>query len=243
MSDPQNSLRFQQERYLTLDSILGMIEKHTKAATPMLITDIHTLSPGALKQSADKEAWELMARGIRHLKDGAPGGNPGSMTEALSRASLRSSALATSLGVKAPQFEQMYFNVDYSTGHEAAIFYTKRLTEAAEGDSSKSRQIIQQKIYTEKPFGAFGIMTDMDPELRDIFDAVRQSTGVTPQQPAPKHNIPAEDINAMRKQMVTSFNMLVESYAEVCKTLHAEVASTPAPILPKPSNKGHSFDL
>ena len=76
------------------------------------------------------------------------------MTEALSQTSLRSSAFAAALGVKPPQFEPMYFSVDYKTGHEAALFFCRRLIEAAEGDLSKSRQIIQQKILLEKPNSA-----------------------------------------------------------------------------------------
>jgi len=236
---------FEQERSQTFDCILALIEAKVQAAPPALITDIHSISPGAMKQGAETEAWQLLARGIRHLKDGAPGGQPGSMTGALSKTSLRSSSLAASLGIKPPQFEQMYFNVDYETGHAAAIFFCKRLTEAAEGDLSKSRQIIQQKIYSEKPFGAFGIMTDLaDPELRDIFDAVRKSAGVAPgNMPAPQDAVPQEGLAAMRKQMVTAFNMLVECYGEACKTLRAEVSNLPAPPPPHIGRRGQTFDF
>jgi hypothetical protein len=239
---PQDT--FDQERKDSFTKIIEWVEAKAKAVTPPLIIDIHAVSPGAMQQSAEKESWELLAKGLRHLKDGAPGGQPGSMAEALSRASLRNSSLASSLGVKQPQFEQIYFNVDYTSGHEAAVFYTKRLIEAAEGDFSKSRQIIQQKIFSEKPFGAFGIMTDVDPELRDIFDAVRKSAGVDA---APLRGdtldadaVSKRDLADMRKQMVTSFNMLVDAYTQACETLKAEVGNIPAPVAPKPQRPGKS---
>ena len=250
MTHAQPNGSFDQERKDSFAKIIEWVDAKAKAVTPALIIDIHAASPGAMQQSAEKEAWTLLAKGLRHLKDGAPGGNAGSMAEALSRASLRSSALASSLGVKAPQFEQMYFNAEYANGHEAAVFYTKRLVEAAEGDFSKSKQIIQQKIYSEKPFGAFGIMTDVDPELRDIFDAVRKSTNVEADalrgSQIDADAVSKRDLADMRKQMVTSFNMLVDAYGDACTVLKAEVAHIPAPAAPKPPRPqkgGQSFDL
>jgi len=242
--------KFEQERKAGFTKIIEWVEAKAQAVNPPLILDIHAASPGAMQQSAEKESWQLLAKGLRHLKDGAPGGNPGSMAEALSRASLRNASLASSLGVKPPQFEQMYFNAEYSSGHEAAVFYTKRLIEAAEGDFSKSRQIIQQKIFSEKPFGAFGIMTDVDPELRDIFDAVRKSAGVNAD-PLRGSTVDAEavskrDLADMRKQMVTSFNMLADAYTAACAELKSEVGNIPAPAAPKPprpGKSGQSFDL
>jgi len=250
MSNAHPQDAFEQQRQASFAKIIEWVEAKAEAIRPPLILDIHAASPGAMQQSAEKESWQLLARGLRHLKDGAPGGKAGSMAEALSRASLRSASLAASLGVKPPQFEQMYFNVEYSSGHEAAVFYTKRLLEAAEGDFSKSRQIIQQKIFSEKPFGAFGIMTDVDPELRDIFDAVRKSTGISADPlrgntPAPDA-VPQQDLQAMRKQMVTSFNMLVDAYTAACAELKEAVDNIPAPAVPKPQRpgkSGQSFDL
>lgn len=244
----QNNPRFQGDRYLTLRKVLEFVEGQQSALTPKLITDITLLSPGSMQQSAEKEAWGLMAKGIRHLMDGAPGGAPGSMTEALSRTSLRNSSLASSLGVKPPQFEKMYFDIDYTNGHEAALFDCKRLVESAEGDLAKSRQIIQQKILTEKPVGAFGIMTDIpDPELSDLFGRVAKSMGVEvsgiPAPKPPEDAVSKENLNAMRKQMVMSFNMLSDAYAEVCKKLYAELPRIPEPEQPQFKSKGRSFDL
>mgnify|MGYP007088348916 CR=1 FL=1 len=244
----QNNPRFQGDRYLTLRKILEVVENQQSAIVPTLITNINLISPGAMQQGAEKEAWGLLAKGIRHLMDGAPGGAPGSMTEAISRASLRSSALASSVGVKPPQFENMYFDVDYTNGHEAAIFDCKRLVDSAGGDMAKSRQIIQQKILTEKPVGAFGIMTDIpDPELRDLFGKVAQSMGIKaegiPAPKAPEDAVSKENLNAMRKQMVMSLNMLSDAYAEVCKKLTEELPRIPEPEQPQFKSKGRSFDL
>jgi|GEM_PF-1260485 len=246
----QNNPRFQGDRYLTLRKVLETIEAQQAAIAPTLIIDISLTAPGAMRESAEKEAWSLLASGVKHLMDGAPGGAPGSMTGALSKASMRSSSLASSVGVKPPQFEQMYFNVEYTTGYEAAIFDCKRLIEAAEGDLPKSRQIIQQKIMTEKPVGAFGIMTDIpDPELRDLFGKVAQSMGVEtnlPGQSAPRtaeDAVSKENLTAMRKQMVMSYNMLSDAYAEVCQKLTAALDNIPAPEAPQFKSKGRSFDL
>jgi hypothetical protein len=246
----QNNPRFQGERYLTLRKILDVIEEQQSAIKPTLIIDISLVSPGAMQDSAQKESWALLASGIRHLMDGAPGGAPGSMTSALSKASLRSSSLASSVGVKPPQFQHMYYDVDYTTGHEAAIFDCKRLIEAAEGDLPKSRQIIQQKILTEKPVGAFGVMTDIpDPELRDLFGKVAQQLGVSAEvvglerPKVPDDAVSKENLTAMRKQMVLSFNMLSDSYAEVCKKLYAALPDIPVPEAPAFKSKGRDFDL
>lgn len=246
----QNNPRFQGERYLTLRKVLEVIEEQQNAIKPALILDISMVSPGAMQESAQKESWALLAQGVKHLMDGAPGGAPGSMTGALSKTSLRSSSLAASVGVKPPQFEHMYYEVDYATGHEAALLDCKRLIEAAEGDLPKSRQIIQQKIMTEKPVGAFGVMTDIpDPELRDLFGKVAQSMGVTvdaaglERPKVPDDAVSKENLTAMRKQMVLSFNMLSDAYAEVCKKLYATLPGIPAPEAPAFKSKGRDFDL
>lgn len=144
---------FYQHRDETFNKVIALIDTHLHAATPSILLSFNEMSPEKIQAGAEKEVWSLFMRGIRHLKEGAPASQPGSMTEALSQASLRSSTFAAALGVKPPQFEQMYFSIDYTNGHEAALFFCRRLIEAAEGDLSKSRQIIQQKILTEKPSG------------------------------------------------------------------------------------------
>jgi hypothetical protein len=142
---------FLRQRGEAFDRVIALLESRVKAATPSLLLQPENISPDSLRTTAEKESWSLFLRGVQHLKDGAPGGGPGAMTEALARTSLRASDLAAALGVRPPQFEPLYFNVDYTTGAEAVLFYCRRLAEAAAGDFPKSRQIIQQKILAEKP--------------------------------------------------------------------------------------------
>ena len=141
---------FHQSRSETYDRVIAQVNARLQSATPVLTLRTDDLSADALKQGTEKEVWSLFLGGIRHLKNGAPGNQPGSVTEPLSRMSLRSSAFAASLGVKPPQFEKMFFSANFSNGNEAALFFCRRLLGAAEGDLSKSKQIIQQKILVEK---------------------------------------------------------------------------------------------
>ena len=108
-------------------------------------------SPETLRENPAFEVWSLFLNGIRHLKEGAPDRQPGSMTEALSRASLRASPFAAALGIRPPQFEPIYFTIDYTTGHEAALFLCRRLVEAAEGVSPKAARSSSREYSAEKP--------------------------------------------------------------------------------------------
>jgi len=145
---------FHRQRNEAFDAVIALIEGRIKASTPAVLLQVDEMSVDSLRQSAALQSWSLFLLGIRHLKDGAPDSQPGSMTEALSRMSLRSSPFAAAFGVKPPHFEQMYFSVDYTTGAEAAFFFCQKILEAAEEDLSRSRQIIQQKIMAEKPAGS-----------------------------------------------------------------------------------------
>ena len=142
---------FYRQRDAAFNEVITLIDGRIKAATPVVVLHLQEMSPDTLRANASIEVWSLFLNGIRHLKNGAPDGQPGSMTEALSRASLRASSFAAALGIRPPQFEPLYFSIDYTTGHEAALFLCHRLIESAEGDFPKSRQIIQQKILIEKP--------------------------------------------------------------------------------------------
>lgn len=117
---------------------------------PALVLVLHDLAPEQTHASVTCEVWHLLRSGILHLHSGAQGGAQGSMAGALSRISLRSSALAASLGIKPPQFEQLLYAADYTNGHEAALFYASRLIDEGLGDMAKSRQIIAQKIQMDK---------------------------------------------------------------------------------------------
>jgi hypothetical protein len=135
--------RFQEEQNRTLDRIIALIDKKNSGISVPLVIDMHSLSPGHATQAAEKEVLSLFAKGIGALKtDGLAG--------ALTKVSLRSTTLAVTLGVTAPQYEQIPAYIEYTSGFEAGIFWSKRLIEAAEGDIAKSTQVLQQKLYAEK---------------------------------------------------------------------------------------------
>ena len=148
---PEHGETFSQQRNAAFSKVIALVEGRIGAAAPVIILHLQEKSPDTLRANATIEAWSLFLNGLRHLKNGAPEGKPGSMHESLSRASLRASPLAAALGISPPQFEPIYFSIDYTTGTEAAIFLCRRLVEAAETDFPKSRQLIQQKILVEKP--------------------------------------------------------------------------------------------
>jgi hypothetical protein len=195
---------FYQQRTDTFDKVIALIDEQIKAAAPAILLNFNEISADSLYQGARKEIWSLFLNGIRHLKNGAPDGQPGSMTEALSKISLRSSTFTAALGVKPPQFEQMYFTVNYTTGHEAALFFCRRLIEAAEGDLSKSTQIIRQKMAQETPASAFGGEAGKN------------------------------DANAVKRQMVLSFNVLAETYGQACQEFKSSLSGLTPPTHPKP---------
>jgi hypothetical protein len=149
MPDQQDQL-FHQDRRAAFDKVIAFVSSRAQKISPQILLTYTELSPENLQEAARKEAWALFMNGITHLKEGAPGGQPGSVSEALSRTSLRASPFAAGLGVKPPQFEQLFFSIDYTNGHEAALFFCQKLAEAAENDIPKSRQVIQQKILAEK---------------------------------------------------------------------------------------------
>src|SRR3954468_9678627 len=113
---------FIRQRDETFNKVIARLKNRKGTATPVVILHLQEKSPDTLRANAEKEVWSLFLNGVQHLKDGAPDKQPGSMTEALSRASLRASPFAAALGIRTPQFEPIYFSVDYTTGAEAALF-------------------------------------------------------------------------------------------------------------------------
>lgn len=229
---------FDLDRNLAYDRILLLVANHAASKPPAIITDIRALSPFSAADSAALEAWTLLQKGISHLKDGGIGGAPGLMSAALAKASLRNSSLAASLGVKPPAFEQMPHRVTYTTGYEEALFHATRLIDAARGDMAKSKQIIHHKIHTEDPAAAFGHMTGLnDPALKKIFDGMKDEHRLRQLSEGDP-----EDVVAVRRQLVMSFNCLTESYEDACKTLVQEISALPPPPRP-PSKGGHNLSL
>jgi hypothetical protein len=252
---PSSQDSFALERDRTYDRIIAAVDKKANAIAPLLIVDIHTMAPGAVRQSAEREAWSLLGKGLRHLKSGAPGGKPGLFTEAVSRASLRNAPLAASYNVAVPKFESVYINLEFDSGAAEAVFYARRLLEALEADRDKSTQILQNHIAASDAAAAFGVPNAVtDPELSKIFDAVKKSAGASGALPGTgeiKEGPGKEDIAALRRQAMMSLTFLKDAYAEAGDTLKKEIDAIVRDILtaepePKPARKkppGTSFDL
>ncbi len=128
------------------DRILSVIATRKDAVKIFPLTDIHALSAEQISDSATLESLTLIEGGLSHLKDGAPGGQPGSMASALSKSCLRRSSLATALGIRPPLFEPILLGADYSTGADAARYLSDMLFSAALQDLPRSRDIIWQKL-------------------------------------------------------------------------------------------------
>ncbi len=195
---------FQQQRSDTFARVIALIETRITATPSALLLNPNDVSLDSAHHSATRECWSLLLKGIKHLQNGAPGSKPGMLAEALTRASLRSSGLAAALGVKPPHFEQMYFAVDYTTGHEAALFLCRRLLENAENDLHKSKRLINQRMRAGTP--------------DDAIDA----------------DISRQDIEALRRQVGLSFNVLANTYATVCHDF-GDMLNTVQPPTAKPS--------
>lgn len=207
---------FETERLQTMDRILAIVQSRLDAeAPPKIVLDLRVISPATAGQSAAREAWSLLAQGLRHLKDGGPQGQQGLITEALSKASLRNTALSASLGIRQPKFTQMLFSVPFRSGFETALFYSRRLIEAAEGDIGKSRQIIQQKIYAEDTARLFMPMDDV---LAAAFTAADKQAPVS-----------KETLTQLRRQMIVSFNVVSDKYTEACQILRDALRGLPPP--------------
>ena len=104
---------FKQQRSLTFDKVIGILSEYVKSHPASLLLSPHEISTQSMEQNAKRESFSLFLQSISHLKSGAPDNGMGLMTTAAAKASLRSSSLAASIGVKPPEFEQIYFAIDY----------------------------------------------------------------------------------------------------------------------------------
>lgn len=160
---------FDKSRRAAFCGILGLIDRRISDTRPgVLIASINTLDPAG-NNASRMEAFGLIRQGVTHLHQGAPDGKSGALHAALSFASIRRSSLAASLGVKAPQFQKILIEANYSTGHEAALIHTTVLLSAAEADIPASRQHIREKITRGELFAVDG-MDASDLRRQMVFD-------------------------------------------------------------------------
>ena len=224
------------ERNTAYDSMLLLAKQRADALPLSIVTDLHSLSPTAAANDAKRETWRLLAHGIQHLKDGAPGGEAGSISGAIEKASLRNSSLAKTLGVKPPTYEAQEFDMPFfQNGHEEAVFWAARLSEALLADLDTSKVKITQKIANSNPSQAFGSDADAA-QLQKIFDAVKTGNGA----PA----VPQRDLVDLRKQTILSFNYLLDAYAETMPAFKSQLDNLPElPRPQRPHTPPRSFDL
>lgn len=165
---------FHRQRKDAFDGIISLIEKRLAAIGTIPVSRFDEISLESLRQSSEKESWRLVLQGMQYLKDGAPGGKPGSVAAAMSLASLRSGAFAAAIGVRPPQFEQLPFSADYTPGQEEALFFARRLIEAAEADLAESRKIICKRMSQEDPESGIGIPKE---QMVFLFNILAEAYG------------------------------------------------------------------
>ncbi|TAL30440.1 MAG: hypothetical protein EPN97_12500 [Alphaproteobacteria bacterium] len=229
--------QYQQDRNAAYDRILSLVQRHIDAIPVEMTLDLSLISPSKARDAAERDVWKLFQSGIRHLKNGGQMDAPGSFAGAVTRASLRNAPMASTLGVKPPQFDENYVDIEFDSGAAEAVFRSRRLMEAVTADAPKSQQLIRQKLGFTAPLA----MPDAgegisDPELKGVFDAARKSAAA---KEAGEDNILA----AIRRQAVLSFNLICEVYAPAAATLKGEIAELFSQPPPKPGLKNQSFDL
>lgn len=197
---------FDLERNRTFDLILAGLRTEVASHTGLLIERLNDFSVGTLNGDGRHEVLQLFTCGIQHLKDGAPGGKPGTLTAALTKASLRSGAFAAAIGIKPPQFEQTLQLTDLTSGYDQAIFLCRRLREAATADFLKSRQMIERHLQKA--------------DTKHIY-----SSGAS---------IDDFDTGKLKRQLIVTFNGLCRAYEEISAELRENLESVPRPNAPTP---------
>lgn len=126
-----------------LKTIIGQIDARL-AQFPSPLT-------ATLSDAAACESWHLLRAGLDHLAEGAPCQQAGSLTLAVSKASLRSSSLAATLAVPAPVFAAVTVPQPcHADDRDAALFITRRLCEATLSDIDKSTDILARAIQIRR---------------------------------------------------------------------------------------------
>ena len=210
---------FSKEREKTYDAVLAVVSTQcARLPRPSLLLGLQEFSSAGAREGAELACWQLYSNAITYLKNGAPQNKPGSLAEAVSRASVRNAPLAAGLGIRPPVYH-MTAGLEIppqKSGRLDALFHVKRLLEASLEDLGYSRRMISGGLAAHNPVEAFGVLPPPthDPELEKILRAVMM---------ADNGGVAAADIAALRKQMVLSFNMLMDAYAQAGTQLRREL--------------------
>lgn len=224
MTLPWEDDTFQKDYTNTCDALLNHIKQQQDALPVALVTSYQSLSHKDAEHSSKRNALDLFYNAIDHLKSGAPGGKPGLFSTAVEKASLRSSQLAASFGVRPPKYQDMPHVMTYKNGTEAACLYALRLIEAAEADMPKSTHALRQGMFETNAAPAFGHGFEDDIITEDLKKMFKLS-GMTEKE----HPDPADTLTLQRQNKL-AYDALVKSYAEVC----AELKQTIKDMIPEP---------
>lgn len=233
MTEPQDE--YSKQRNTAYDRILTLIQGHIDAL-PVGVSLITTLSPSDARDAATRDVWTLFRKGVQHLKNGGQLDSPGSFGEAISKASLRSTPMAATLGVKPPKFDEVYYHeIEFDSGAAEAVWRTNRMVEALEADAPKSQQMVRMKLGFTAPLKSPDKPEVNDPELKSVFDAAQKSATAGAGEDALMASI--------RRQTVLTFNMMGDAYLPLAAALKNEIADLFSAPPPKLSPKGQSFDF
>lgn len=229
-----DAAQYTRERSAAYDRILNCVQKQIDALPAPITTNLTILGLSSARDAAARDALTLFKNGIQHLKSGGQLDGPGSFAEAVSKASLRSANIASTLGVKPPRFEENYYNVEFDSGAAEAVWRSRRLLEAVEADAEKSKQFIRQRLALTQGLTMPDKTEVQDPELKGIFDAAGG---------AAKKESEDALMSAIRRQTVLSFNLLSDLYPQLALRLKEEIAELFSGPPPKPVFKGQTFEF
>jgi hypothetical protein len=227
--------QYQQDRKAAFDRILSLVQRHIDAIPVEMTVNLGLVSPSKARDAAERDVWTLFKSGIQHLKDGGQMNAAGSFSTAVTKACLRSAPMATVLGVRAPRFEENYYDVEFDTGAAEAVFFSRRLLEAVAADAPQSQKFIRQNLALSTPL----TMPDRqdgisDPELKGVFDAAQKSGSARDEDGV---------MASIRRQAVLSFNVICDVYGPAAALLKGEIAELFTQPPPKPALKNQSFDF
>lgn len=133
-------------RHYSLRRLIALTQQHTPQNTTGLIT--HSHAPSA-NDAAKATSWDLLVAGLSHLVDGGINGAGGTLTTAVSRASLRSTPLASALGIPSPTFALVSDLMPCHEEHAGDVFVARRMTEAVIADIDVSTPLITRALTAD----------------------------------------------------------------------------------------------
>ncbi len=153
--------------------------------------------PASMDATADTHAarrasWDLLISGLQHLADGGRQGAAGSLTTAVTRASLRNAPLASALGIPAPVFTLTTDITPCHDAHAEAQFLARRMAEAVQADIPASIPLIERALaaHTDLPAQINGYFTQLaimhDRQCETLMLLIDRLPRPAPPPPAPK---------------------------------------------------------